>query len=702
MLFYSNMSNAKEGFIIHPTLKDLGYPATEQRVHVENWHGQELSDNYAWLDGDGSYVRGWEAAQNQLTRRYLDSLDYRAEIKDKLKKWSDLDQIGTPFPRGDKLFQWKRKAGENHYVLYVGRELDHQEVVIDPNTMSEDGTTAIDWTSITRDGKYLTYGVSEGGSEQSVLRIRDVDTKEELPDVIPNTRHSSVSWLPDNSGFYYTRLPEPGTVPPGEEHYDRKVFFHKLGSNWPEDKLIFAPKDPHDDHPAVILSQDGQWAKLSVSHGWNSNDVYVAKVEGDPTSPEFKPLAVGEDNHFYVTEFNGFFYIMTDHKAPKYKIMRVSCDTPDLSDKSKWEEFIPEQESTLDDFRIIGGKAVLGYQVKACSRLELMDLVSGDRQEIQLPTLGTVTAITGEEDQPELHYSFESYAVPDSIYKLDTQTGAQKKVDGLKVDVDLSGIATEQVTYNSKDGTPITMFVVKSKDTQNNGSNKTILYGYGGFNISETPVFSGSIVEWVNSGGVYVTTNLRGGSEYGEEWHRAGMLDKKQNVFDDFIAAAEYLIDNKYTQPEKLAIWGGSNGGLLVGATMVQRPELFGAVVCQVPLLDMIHYDRLKIAKLWRSEYGDPANPEHFSFLHAYSPYHHVVDGTAYPSVFFQTAENDSRVDAMHARKMAARLQAATSSDKPVLLYVEDKAGHGAGKPVAKILEDSTDVYTFLRSTIGD
>jgi len=690
-----------ERIIKHPILNDLGYPETEIRPRSEDWHGTKIIDDYAWLEGNDEKVKSWEAKQNQLTRTYLDSLDYRTDIKNGLKKWFDLDQVGCPFPRGEKLFQWKRKAGENHYVLYVGKDLDNQSVAIDPNKLSKDGTTAVDWTSITKDGKYLTYGVSEGGSEQSVLRIKNLDTQEDLPDTIPNTRHSSVSWIPDNSGFYYTRLPEAGTVAEGEENYDRKVFFHKLGADWHDDQLIFDPEDPYNSHPSVTITKDGNWAKLNVSHGWKSNDVYVSRVKEGQVTPDFKPVAVGEDNHFYVSEFEGNFYIMTDHNAPKFKVMIVSCEVEDFSDKTKWEEFIPEQDGTLDSFSIVGGKAVLEYQVKACSKLEIMNLDLSNKYEVELPTVGTVTSVTGTDDKPELYYSFESYAVPDAIYKFNIETRKQEKIDGLKVDADLSQITTEQVTYNSKDGTPITMFVVKNKNCVSDGSNKTILYGYGGFNIGETPTFGGSIVEWVNSGGIYVATNLRGGSEYGEDWHRAGMLEKKQNVFDDFIGAAEYLIDNNYTKPDKLAIWGGSNGGLLVGAVMVQRPELFGAVVCTVPLLDMIHYDQLKIAKLWRSEYGDPSDPEHFKFLYAYSPYHHVVDGTNYPSVFLRTAENDSRVDAMHARKMAARLQTASTSDSPILLCVEDKAGHGAGKPVAKIIEDTTDVYTFLRSTIG-
>ncbi len=690
-----------ERTIRHPSKSDLKYPETVVRPVLENWHGTDIVDNYSWLAENSTKVKAWEEKQNQLTREYLENLDYRSEIKDRLKKWFDLDQVGCPFQRGDKLFQWKRKTGENHYVLYVGSSLDNQKVLLDPNKLSEDGTTAIDWTSITKEGKYLTYGVSEGGSEKSVLKIRDIDSNTELADTIPNTRHSHVSWLPDNSGFYYTRLPEAGTVPAGEEHYDRRVFFHKLGDDWHEDKLIFAADNPHNDHPSLSISEDDKWAQLSISHGWNSNDVYVSKVNGDPTTPEFTPLVLGEDSHFYVTEYNGNFYIMTDYNAPKFKVMKVSCNEKDLSDKTKWEEFISEQEGTLDSFSIVGGKVVLEYQIKACSKLEVMNLDLSDHHEIQLPTLGTVSSLTGNQDSADLYYSFESYAVPDTIYKFNVQTRSQEKVDELKVDADLSQIKTDQITYKSKDGTPVTMFVVKNKNTINDSNNKTILYGYGGFNIGETPIFSGTIVEWVNSGGIYVTTNLRGGSEYGESWHRAGMLDKKQNVFDDFIAAGEYLIENKYTQSDKLAIWGGSNGGLLVGAVMVQRPELFGAVICTVPLLDMIHYDQLKIAKLWRSEYGDPANPEHFTFLYAYSPYHHVEVGTSYPSVLLRTAENDSRVDAMHARKMAARLQNANSSHNPILLYVEDKAGHGAGKPLAKVLDDTTDIYTFLRSTIG-
>jgi prolyl oligopeptidase len=687
--------------ISHPRIKDLRYPTTDIRPESEDWHGTTVTDDYAWLQRSDNSVKEWEEKQNKLTRQYLDSLEYRTEIRDGLEKWIYLDKVGCPFTKGEKLFQWKRKGKENHYVLYVGKDLDNQHVVIDPNKLSEDGTTAIDWTSITKDGKFLVYGVSEGGSEQSILKIRDIDAGKDLLDTIPNTRHSSVSWLPDYSGFYYSRLPQKGAVPQGEEHYGRKVFFHRLGDDWRTDELIFDPKDPYDSHPSMAITKDGEWAKLYVSHGWKSNDVYVARIKEGSIMPEFKPLAVGDDGHFSLTRFGEYFYIKTDFQAPNFKVMRVRCTEDDISDKTKWDEFIPEQDNVLSNFKIVGGRIVLNYQMNACSQLEIMNLDLSDRQEISLPTLGTVISLTGENDNPDMYYSFESYAIPNSIYKFNVETNKQTRIDGLSLDVDLSQITTEQITYRSKDGTPVTMFVVKNKSCSSEGNNKAILYGYGGFRKKMTPSFSGNIVDWVNSGGIYAVPNLRGGSEYGEDWHRAGMQDKKQNVFDDFIAAAEYLIDSKYTKPEKLAIWGGSNGGLLVGAVMVQRPELFGAVVCTVPLLDMIHYDQLKIAKFWMSEYGDPSNPEHFKFLYTYSPYHQVVDGKNYPPIFLISAENDSRVDSMHARKMAAKLQAATASTNPVLLYIEDNAGHGAGKPAIKILESGTDIYTFLRSTIG-
>jgi prolyl oligopeptidase len=383
-------------------------------------------------------------------------------------------------------------------------------------------------------------------------------------------------------------------------------------------------------------------------------------------------------------------------------VLKIS--TKDVfTDESKWIDFVPENKNTLENFFIIGGKGVLKYQSKACSKLEIIDLNTQKRQEINLPTLGTVSNITGQTNKSIMYYSFESFSTPDTVFEFNTKTYTQKKLDSFNIgNTDISNIVTEQITYKSKDKTPVTMFIVKNKNLIKNGKNKTILYGYGGFNVSQNPVFSGHIIDWINSGGVFAIANLRGGSEYGEKWHQSGILQNKQNVFDDFIAAAEYLIHQKITQPKKLAIQGGSNGGLLVGVVMVQRPELFSAVICQVPLLDMIHYDQLKIAKSWRLEYGDPSDPQQFKFLYNYSPYHHVKNKTSYPAVFLTTAKNDIRVDAMHARKMTAKLQFSNASDKPILLYVDDQAGHGQGKPVSKILDDIADRYAFLDSILGN
>lgn len=682
--------------------KDFPYPETQQRVHIENWHGTEIVDNYHWLQDETDEVKNWDETQNKFARSYLDSLPQRNAIKERIKKWLDLPEIDCPNPCGDKIFQWKRKAGENQDVLYMGPDLAHLEVLIDPNKFSEDGTTSVGGSCTTQDGKFVAYNVYEGGSDYGIIKIKDTDTKEDLSDIIPYISDAHVAWLPDNSGFYYERYAEPGSVPKGEEHYERKLYFHRLGTDWKNDPIIFTPKDMYDDDAIIDTSYDGKWAILLVSHGWNSDEVYAAKIGKDPSLLDFKPLTVGGDNHYAVLEFNNFFYFKTDYGAPKYRIMKVSCDAVDFSDKSEWEEFVPEGEGVIDDFVIIGGKIILEYLVNAVSRLKVFDLESEKGNEVLLPSLGVIDNIIGEENKPDLYYEFEAYAVPNRIYKLNLETGEQEKINELKTGEDLSEIVTEQVTFKSKDGTPVNMFIVKSKNTENNGGNKTFLTAYGAFGDRETPDFSGTVVEWIKSGGVFAMPNIRGGSENGEQWHRGGNIKNKQNSFDDFIAAAEYLINSGLTKPEKLGIYGASNGGLLVGAVTTQRPELFGAVVCQVPLLDMIHFDRLKMGKFWRSEYGNPSNPKHFPFLFAYSPYHHVQNGVKYPAVLLQIGENDDRADAMHARKMAAALQQASSSGKPILLYKEPKSGHGDGMPISKELEEKADVYAFLESVLGD
>ncbi len=681
----------------------LSYPESKKIPTKEMWHGIEIADDYSWLENTNEEVGKWTQEQNTFTRQVLDSIPNREQMKKDLRKWLEIGDIKNIATYGNKTFQWRRTRDENHAVLYVkDKATNIEEVLLNPNTMSSDGTRAVDWTSISHDGNLIAYGTSDGGTEKSILRIKDVNTKQDLKDEIPNTRACAVGWMLDNSGFFYTRYPKTGTVPEGEENYHRSIYFHRLGSSHETDQLIFKPKDPYKDWPNIGISEDGKWGIVSVSRGWSANDVYIGEINiTNPENTRFKPLFEGKENHLNPVIYKNHIYMMTDLNASRFKVMRVSVNEPDLSNTSKWEEFIPEDIGTLENHDIIGGKLLLSYKDKAFSRLDVVNVNDKSKKSIPLPSIGTVESIRGKENSSEMFFSFESFTTPTTIYKADINSLTQEKVCELNISEDLSEIETEQVTYNSKDGTPVTMFLVHKKDLVKDGENKTKLYGYGGFNSGLYPWFMKSAINWISKGGILAIPNLRGGNEYGEEWHKDGMLDKKQNVFDDFISAAEYLIKEKYTKPSKLVIQGGSNGGLLVGAALVQRPDLFGAVICQVPLLDMIHYDKTHIAKLWQSEYGDPTKPEDFKVLYAYSPYHNVKDGIDYPAVLLATADGDSRVDPMHAKKMAAKLQEASSSNKPILLHVDKQAGHGAGKPINKILEDLVDIEAFLKATLS-
>ncbi len=668
---------------------------------VENWHGIDIIDPYSWLSKEGERTNLWVSRQNALTKNYFDATLQREQIKNELKVLLETDNIYCPFQCGDNIFQWRRTKDQNQAILYVkNAQNGKEEILLDPNILSNDGTVAVDWVSSTKDGKFLAYGVSEGGSEKSVLKVRNVELKQDLNFQIPNTRACSLAWLPDNSGFYYTRYPEKGEVPEGEENYHRSVYLHTIGKDFRKDPLIMRPANPYNDWLNVGISDDGEWVHIGNYHGWTSSDLFIGKR--DPNQPQnisLEQVFDGEGTYkaINVEIFKGYLYISTNKQAPNSKIIRTELkNTSSGNQNNDWEEVAGEEKgATMEQFGIIGGKIVAKYLKKAFSRVDIIDLQNKNRESIPLPGIGSVTDISGQAEQPKLYYKFESFATPPSIYTLDVDTMKHSLDQIQDIGRDLKEIETTQVTYTSKDGTPVTMFLVHKKGLQKNGKNKVVLSGYGGFSISETPVFMKHYIPWFEKGGLFALPNLRGGSEYGEDWHRAGMLENKQNVFDDFIGAAEFLIKEGYTRKEKLGIQGGSNGGLLVGAALTQRPDLFGAVVCAVPLLDMVHYDRTKVAKLWVPEYGDPNNPEHFKFLYKYSPYHNIKDGIEYPATLLMTAEGDSRVDPMHARKMAARLQAANKGNRPILLRVEDKAGHGAGKPLAKVLEEKADVFAF-------
>jgi prolyl oligopeptidase len=675
----------------------LSYPPTRVDDVVDLVHGEAIADPFRWLeDGESAETQAWTAEQNRVTAAYLGAVGARAAIRERLKELLAIKGLSAPTPVRGRYVYLLREGTQNQSILYVRSGVDGEDrVALDPNALDPDGTTALDWYFPSEDGRLLAYGLSKNGSEESVLGVLDLDTLEPLPVSIPHTRAAAVAWLPDASGFYYTRYPSAGTVPEGERHYHRTVYLHRLGSDPAADSLVFKPEEK-EHWPGVSLSPDGRWLVLSVARTFDQTDLYLQDRErgGPPV-----PVAVGLPALFEGAVVHGRLLVRTNLDAPTYRL--YSAD-PERPARDAWREIVaPRTDAVLDGFTVVGERLALSYLERATSQLYLTDLEGGGRREIALPALGSIFGLGAEWDGDELFFGFSSYTVPPSIYRLDLCGGEQRLWRRAEADIDPERFEVRQVSYASKDGTPVSMFVVHQRDLPRSGDLPTYLTGYGGFNISMTPAFSRSLLLWLEQGGVVAVPQLRGGGEYGETWHQQGMLGRKQNTFDDFIAAAEWLVAEGYTRPERLAAAGGSNGGLLMGAVLTQRPDLFRAVVVQVPLLDMLRYHRFLIARLWIPEYGSPDDPEQFAWLRAYSPYHHVREGVAYPAVLLATAESDSRVDPLHARKMAARLQAASVSDRPVLLRLEARAGHGAGKPIAKVLDELTDTWSFVFAELG-
>ncbi|HXG44161.1 MAG TPA: prolyl oligopeptidase family serine peptidase [Gemmatimonadales bacterium] len=673
------------------------YPRSPIRPVVEVLHGEPVTDPYRWLeDGDSAEVRAWTEAQNAYTRAYLEQVAERPALRARLAELLAIGALSAPTPARGRYFYQRRDGAQNQPVLYVRDGVwAPDRVLLDPNALDASGTTALDWYFPSEDGSLLAYGLSENGSEQSVLHVLEVATGRVLADRIPGTRAAEVAWLRDGTGFYYTRYPSRGEVPDEELHYHRAIYFHRLGHHPARDLLVFKPAQK-EHWPGVALSSDGRWLIVTVARTFDQHDVFLKDLAA---GGNFVPLVKDLPFAFDVAIVGERIYIRTNLDAPNYRLLLAA---PDRLARRDWRELVPERpDAVLDGVMAVGGTLALSYLERASSRLRLADLEGGGVREVELPTLGSVFGWGGEWDGEELFYGFSSFTVPPSVYRMDLRTGAQELWRRVEADLDPGGFEVRQVSYPSRDGTAITMFVVHPRDLIRDGGRPVYLTGYGGFAISMTPSFSRSLLLWLERGGVVAVPNVRGGGEYGEAWHQAGMLERKQNTFDDFLAAAEWLIREGYTNPERLAIAGGSNGGLLVGAAITQRPELFRAAVIQVPLLDMLRYHKFLIARLWIPEYGDPENPEHFRWLRAYSPYHRVVDGVAYPAVLLATAESDTRVDPMHARKMTARLQAASSSGRPVLLRLETRAGHGAGKPVSKVLDELVDTWSFLFHELG-
>jgi len=677
-------------------------PKAEKRPLEETLHGVKIIDNYRWLeDGQSPETQKWVEEEMAYTRGMLDPLPGRDAIHKRLTELLGIGSISQPQIGGKYYFYTRREGMQNQPIVYVREGVEGKDrVLLDVNQLAADGTIALDWYQPSENGKYLVYGTSPSGSEISTLHIIETKTGNALPDTIDRTRAASIAWTLDNSGFYYTRYPKKGDVPEGQEMYNRHVFYHELGTDPETDPPIFGEGRDPEDWPSVSLDNDGRFLLITVQQGWTKTELFLMdlKKRTPPTR-----VTTGKNFIYSGSVYNGRLYIVTNEDAPRYRVFVAEAGD---YERDNWKEIIPQTDAVLQGAAVWGGKLFTQYEQNASSQLKIFDLDGTKLHDLMLPALGTVFGSDGKWNRDEIFYGFLSFTVPPTVYRYDLKSGTTSlwaKVDAPSIDP--AAYEVNQEWFHSKDGTRVPMFIVNKKGLKKDGHNPTLLTAYGGFNVSLTPSFSRTAYLWMEHGGVYAVANLRGGAEFGEDWHRAGMLDKKQNVFDDMIAAAEHLIAEKYTDTDHLAIQGGSNGGLLMGAMITQRPDLFRAVVCQVPLLDMLRYQNFQIAKLWIPEYGSSDNPEQFKWLYAYSPYHHVKPGTGYPAILFMTADTDTRVDPMHAKKMAAEMQAeaknGASKTRPILLRIESKAGHGAGKPVTKQIEEFTDMYSFLFWQLG-
>ena len=688
-------------------------PSTRREDGVDTIHGHAVPDPYRWLeDGTSPEVRAWSAAQTARTEAALKGRPEYAALHARLEALLRIGTVEAPLPVSGRdgtvrYFYRRQGPGQDQPVLYVREGLTGEDrALVDPNRMSEDGTTALDWWSPSWDGGLLAYGLSEGGDENSTLRVLDVVTGQNLgpTEVILRARYASIAWLPDGSGFYYSRFPEKGSVPPGEEAYHKRIYEHRIGRDADDDPLVFGAGRPMTDTPSVEISPNGRWLVVSVHRGWSRRELHVLDRSAGADARWIPIATPQEDAIFESITLDDHLLVRTNDGAPTYRLYRIDLDSTSetkAAPRSRWREIIPPGKDVLASVSAVGGDVFAVFIVDARSVVRRYAADGTPKGEIPLPTLGTVPDVLGEWNGREAFFSFTSFAVPAMVFRVDLAEGAPRLWAEVKPPIDPAEFVVMQERTLSRDGTSIPMFVSHRRGLARDGSAPALLSGYGGFNISQMPAWSGARYAFLERGGVAVTANLRGGGEYGEAWHRAGMLARKQNVFDDAAAVAEHLVASRLTSSDRLAILGGSNGGLLVGAAVTQRPELFRAAVCMVPLLDMIRYHRFLIARLWIPEYGSADDPEQFGWLHAYSPYHRVTPGTRYPAVLFSTAEGDTRVDPLHARKMAALLQAETGSDRPVLLRIESRAGHGAGKPISKRVDESALIYTFLLWQLG-
>ncbi|WP_414394756.1 prolyl oligopeptidase family serine peptidase [Synechococcus sp. O70.2] len=678
----------------------LNYPPSHpDPTVVDIYHGQPVPDPYRWLeDLDSERTRAWIEAQNQLTFDYLRRIPARQRLLERLTQLWNYEKYSQPFKEGDRYFYFKNDGLQNQSVLYTQESLEAEaRVLLDPNTLSEDGTVALSGIAISRDGRYLAYGLSRSGSDWQEWKVRDIETGEDLPDHLRWIKFSGASWTPDGQGFFYSRYDEP---PPGREYesanYFQKLYYHRLGTPQSEDLLVYHRPDQKEWGFAGGVTEDGNYLIISVWRGTDPKNLLFYKDLRDPNLPVVELIREFEANYSFVGNDGSRFWLLTDLNAPRRRLVAIDLDNP-----GQVQEVIPEAEETLQGVSLINNQFVAFYLKDAHTQIKTFALDGTYLGEIPLPGLGSASGFGGKRYDTETFYTFTSFTTPPTIYRYDFTTGRSTLFRQPQVDFDPQAYEVQQVFYPSKDGTRIPMFLVHRRGLARTGDHPTLLYGYGGFGISLTPSFSVGLVAWLEMGGVYAQPNLRGGGEYGEAWHQAGTKLNKQKVFDDFIAAAEWLVANGYTNPSKLAISGGSNGGLLVGACLTQRPDLFAAALPAVGVFDMLRFHKFTIGWAWISEYGSPEDPEEFKALYAYSPLHNLKPGTAYPATLITTADHDDRVVPAHSFKFAAALQAAQGGSQPILIRIDTKAGHGAGKPTTKLIEETADRWAFLVEVLG-
>jgi len=692
---------ATEHFISHSVAPALAYPPTARVEVVDDYHGTKVADPYRWLEDDNSAeTKAWVDAQNKVTFAYLAQIPERARIKERLTKLWNYERFGVPFKEGGRYFFTKNDGLQNQGVLYTLRSLDAApQVLLDPNRFSTDGTVALTSYSVSDDGRFIAYGLSAAGSDWQEWKVREIETGADLPDRIKWVKSSSAAWTKDGKGFFYSRFDEPDAAHQFKSlNYFQKLYYHRLGAPQAEDQLVYQRPDQKEWGFYGSVTDDGRYLIIAVYQGTDRRNRVYYKDLAPPDAPVVELLNEFDADYTFIDNVGTVFYFRTDLDAPRGRVIAIDIGKPARGD---WRQIIPEGGDRLQSAHSINDQLVASYLKDAHTEVRIFDREGAPAGRLELPGIGSAGGFGGKRLDTETFYAFTSFTVPGAIYHYDLRARTSSVFRQSKVDFNPADYETAQVFYRSKDGTRVPMFLTHKKGLKLDGGNPTLLYGYGGFDISLTPGFSVNTLVWMEMGGVYAQPNLRGGGEYGEEWHQAGSILKKQNVFDDFIAAAEWLIANHYTQPSQLAIAGGSNGGLLVGACMTQRPELFRAALPAVGVMDMLRFPKFTRGWAWTSDYGSPDKPDEFKALRAYSPYHNLKPGTVYPATLVTTGDHDDRVVPAHSFKFAAALQADQAGKAPTLIRIETKAGHGAGKPTAKVIEESADRWAFLVRELG-